>query len=161
MGFFDRDIVARTCRRFCSWIEAVFAADGDFIKEMNSQCIPLLNFFYFNKIWLFSAMLCPFLWNVWKFRKYRCHPVLLELPDTFYLDESGSGFDRNRIQSVLRGRIRIWSKSVRIRNTGINTVTEPGRAHVANMMVEEEKPAHYFVQPARLLMVSLATWLRQ
>jgi hypothetical protein len=32
MGFFDRDIVARTCRRFCSWIEAVVAADGDFIK---------------------------------------------------------------------------------------------------------------------------------
>ena len=32
MGFFDRDIVARTCRRFCSWTEAVVAADGNFIK---------------------------------------------------------------------------------------------------------------------------------
>jgi hypothetical protein len=32
MGFFDRDIVARTCRRFCSWIKAVVGADGDFIK---------------------------------------------------------------------------------------------------------------------------------
>ncbi len=32
MGFFDRDIMARTCRRFCSWIEAVIAAHGEFIK---------------------------------------------------------------------------------------------------------------------------------
>jgi hypothetical protein len=32
MGFFDRDIMVRTCRRFCSWIEAVVAAYGDFIK---------------------------------------------------------------------------------------------------------------------------------
>ncbi len=46
------------------------------------------------------------------------HIILLELPDTFYLDESGSGFDRIRIRiqirirSVLRGRIRI-------RNTGV------------------------------------------
>jgi hypothetical protein len=29
---FDWDIVASTCRRFCSWIEAVVATDGDFIK---------------------------------------------------------------------------------------------------------------------------------
>jgi hypothetical protein len=32
MGSFDRDIVARTSRRFCSWTEAVVAADGNFIK---------------------------------------------------------------------------------------------------------------------------------
>jgi hypothetical protein len=52
------------------------------------------------------------------------HIILLVLPDTFYLDESGSGsgFDRIRIRSVLRGRIRIRSKSVRIRNTDLNTV---------------------------------------
>jgi hypothetical protein len=43
------------------------------------------------------------------------HIILLVLPDTFYLDESGAGFDRIRIQSFLRCRIR--SKSVRIRNT--------------------------------------------
>ncbi len=60
------------------------------------------------------------------------HIILLELPVTFYLDESGSGFDRIwiriririRIRSVLRGRIRIRirSKSVRIRNTARNTL---------------------------------------
>jgi hypothetical protein len=60
MGSFDRDIVARTCRRFCSWIEAVVAAYGDFIKYVNSQYISVI-FFYFNKIGSFSAVLCPFL----------------------------------------------------------------------------------------------------
>jgi hypothetical protein len=35
MGSFDRDIMVRTCRRFSSWIEAVVAAYGDFIKYMN------------------------------------------------------------------------------------------------------------------------------
>jgi hypothetical protein len=55
------------------------------------------------------------------------HIILLVLPDTFYLDESGSGCDRiririrKRIRFVLRGRIRIRSKSVRIRNTDIYT----------------------------------------
>jgi hypothetical protein len=32
MGSFDRDTVARACRRFSSRIEAVIAADGDFIE---------------------------------------------------------------------------------------------------------------------------------
>ena len=32
MGSLDRDTVARSCRRFCSRIEAVIAADGDFIE---------------------------------------------------------------------------------------------------------------------------------
>ncbi len=45
MGFFDRDIVARTCRRFYSWIEAVVADYGNFIKHVNSQYISLLYFF--------------------------------------------------------------------------------------------------------------------
>ncbi len=35
-----------------------------------------VTFFYFNKIGSFSAVLCPFLWNLLKFRKYRCHPVV-------------------------------------------------------------------------------------
>ncbi len=35
MGYFDRDIIARTCRRFSSWIEAIVAAYGDFIKYVN------------------------------------------------------------------------------------------------------------------------------
>jgi hypothetical protein len=60
MGFFDRDIVARTCRRFYSWIEAVVADYGNLIKYVNSQYISLLYFFYFNKIGSFSAVLCPF-----------------------------------------------------------------------------------------------------
>jgi hypothetical protein len=75
MGFFDRDIMARTCRRFCSWMEAVVAAYGNFMKFVNSQYISLLYFFYFNKIGSFSAVLCPFLWNFLKFQKYRCHPA--------------------------------------------------------------------------------------
>ncbi len=32
MGSFDRDTVARACKRFSSRIEAVIAADGDFIE---------------------------------------------------------------------------------------------------------------------------------
>jgi hypothetical protein len=32
MGSFDRDTVARACRRFSSRIEAVIATDGDFIE---------------------------------------------------------------------------------------------------------------------------------
>jgi hypothetical protein len=32
MGFLDRDTVAKACRRFCSRIEPVIAADGDFIE---------------------------------------------------------------------------------------------------------------------------------
>jgi hypothetical protein len=32
MGSFDRDIMARTCRMFSSWIEAVVATYGGFIK---------------------------------------------------------------------------------------------------------------------------------
>jgi hypothetical protein len=47
------------------------------------------------------------------------HIILLVLPDTFYLDESGSGFDWIRIRSVLRGRIQIRSKSVQICNTAV------------------------------------------
>jgi hypothetical protein len=61
MGFFDRDIVAKTCRKFYSWIEAVVADYGNLIKYVNSQYISLLHFFYFNKIGSFSAVLCPFL----------------------------------------------------------------------------------------------------
>jgi hypothetical protein len=45
IGFFDRDIVVRTCRRFYSWIEAVVADYGNLIKYMNSQYISLLYFF--------------------------------------------------------------------------------------------------------------------
>jgi hypothetical protein len=52
------------------------------------------------------------------------HIILLLLPDTFYLDESRSGFIR--IRSVLRGRIRIRSKSVRIRNTGQGSLNWSG-----------------------------------
>ncbi len=61
IGFFDRDIMARTCRRFCSWMEAVVATYSNFIKYVNSQYISLLYYFYFNKIGSFSAVLCPFL----------------------------------------------------------------------------------------------------
>ncbi len=61
MGFFDRDIMARTCRRFCSWMEAVVAAYGYFTKFVNSQYISLFYSFYFNKIGSFLAVLCPFL----------------------------------------------------------------------------------------------------
>jgi hypothetical protein len=61
MGSFDRDIVARTCRRFCSWIKAIVSAYGNFITYEYSQYIYLLYFFYFNKIGSFSAVLCPFL----------------------------------------------------------------------------------------------------
>ncbi len=32
MGNLDKDTVAKACRRFRSWIEAVVAADGNFIK---------------------------------------------------------------------------------------------------------------------------------
>ncbi len=32
MGSFDRDTVARACRRFSSRIEAVIATDGDYIE---------------------------------------------------------------------------------------------------------------------------------
>ncbi len=45
MGSFDRDTVVRACRRFSSRIEAVIAADGDFIELVNSQYIPLVYFF--------------------------------------------------------------------------------------------------------------------
>jgi hypothetical protein len=45
MGFFDRDIVAKTCRKFYSWIEAVVADYGSSIKYVNSQYISLLHFF--------------------------------------------------------------------------------------------------------------------
>jgi hypothetical protein len=45
MGFFDKDIVARTCRRFCSWIEAVVADYSNLIKYVSSQYISLLYFF--------------------------------------------------------------------------------------------------------------------
>jgi hypothetical protein len=60
MGPFDRDTVARACRRFSSRIVAVIAADGDFIELVNSQYIPLVYFLYFNKIGPFSAVL----WHV-------------------------------------------------------------------------------------------------
>ncbi len=45
MGSFNRDTVARACRRFSSRIEAVIAADGNFIELVNSQYIPLVYFF--------------------------------------------------------------------------------------------------------------------
>ncbi len=60
MGYFDRDIVARTCRRFYSWIEAIVADYDNFIKYVNSQYLSLLNFFYFNKIGSFSTVLYHF-----------------------------------------------------------------------------------------------------
>jgi hypothetical protein len=44
MGSLDRDTVAKACRRFWSRIEAVVAAEGDFIKYFDSQYIFLLLF---------------------------------------------------------------------------------------------------------------------
>ena len=60
MGSLDRDTVARACRMFRFRIEAVVAADSDFIKYILSRCILLPTFFNFNRIGSFSAVLCYF-----------------------------------------------------------------------------------------------------
>jgi hypothetical protein len=53
-----RNIVANTCKRFRSQIEAVVAAVGNFIDQTDSQYAPLPTCFYFNEIGWFSAVLC-------------------------------------------------------------------------------------------------------
>jgi len=58
MGSLDRDTVARACRRLQFRIEVVITSDGDFIEIIHSCYIPLLSFFYFNKIGSFSAAMC-------------------------------------------------------------------------------------------------------
>ena len=50
VGSLDRDTVVKACKRFRSRIEAVLTANNHFIEYIDSQFVPLLNFFYFNKI---------------------------------------------------------------------------------------------------------------
>jgi hypothetical protein len=58
MGFLARDTLAKACTSFRSRNEALFTADGSFIEYVDCQCVSLLIYFYFNKIGLFSAVLC-------------------------------------------------------------------------------------------------------
>ncbi len=50
MGSLDRDTVAKAYRWLRSRIEAVVAADGDFIELMHSQCVYLSFCFEIKKI---------------------------------------------------------------------------------------------------------------
>ncbi len=50
MGSLDRDIMAKAFKRFRSTTEALVAADGHFIKKVDSQYVPLSIYFYFYKI---------------------------------------------------------------------------------------------------------------
>ena len=50
VGSLDRHTVVEACKRFRSRIEAVLTANNHFIEYIDSQFVPLLNFFYFNKI---------------------------------------------------------------------------------------------------------------
>jgi hypothetical protein len=72
MGSLARDTLAKACMSFWSRIEAVVTADGSFIEYVD--CISA-NFFYFNKIGCFSAVLCHLKERRKKVRIYRCHPV--------------------------------------------------------------------------------------
>jgi hypothetical protein len=58
MGSLARDTLAMACTSFRSRIEALFKADGSFIEYIDCQYVSLLTVFYFNKIGLFSAVLC-------------------------------------------------------------------------------------------------------
>jgi hypothetical protein len=60
MGSLDRDTMARAFRMFLFRIEAVVAADGNFIEYIHFRYILLPSFFYFYKIGSFSAVLCYF-----------------------------------------------------------------------------------------------------
>ncbi len=50
VGSLDRDTVAKACKRFRSRIEAVLIVNNHFIEQLDSQFVPLLIFFNFNKI---------------------------------------------------------------------------------------------------------------
>jgi hypothetical protein len=75
MRSFDRNTMAKACMSSRSRMEAVFTADGSFIEYVDCQYVSLQFFFYFNKIGLFSAVLCHLKERRRKFRIYRCHPV--------------------------------------------------------------------------------------
>jgi hypothetical protein len=45
MGSLDWDTVAKAYLKFGSWIEAVIAGDSHFIEYIDSQYVPLLNYF--------------------------------------------------------------------------------------------------------------------
>jgi hypothetical protein len=50
MGSLDRGTVAKAVKCYTSKIEAVVAADGDFIVEVDAYNVLQQIFFYFNKI---------------------------------------------------------------------------------------------------------------
>ncbi len=67
MGSLNRNTVARACRCFQSWSEAVVEADSNFISENCSQYI-ILPIFYFNRIRYFQLRCIIFCVHV-KFSK--------------------------------------------------------------------------------------------
>jgi hypothetical protein len=50
MGSFDRNTMSKACMIFRSRMEAIFTADGSFIKYVDCKYVSLLISFYFNKI---------------------------------------------------------------------------------------------------------------
>jgi hypothetical protein len=50
MGSLARDTLVKACTSFRSRIEALFTADGSFIKYVDCQYVALLIVFYFDKI---------------------------------------------------------------------------------------------------------------
>jgi hypothetical protein len=50
MGSLDRDTVAKAFKSFKSSPAALIAADGHFIKKVDSQYVPLPIYFYLDKI---------------------------------------------------------------------------------------------------------------
>ncbi len=97
MGSLASDILAKACMSFRSRIEAIFTADGSFIKYVDCQHVSLQKNFYFYKIGWFSTVLCHLKERRKKFRIYRCHPVLFG--------------DNQYLLCVCCGTVMIWFRS--------------------------------------------------